>query len=69
MKSGTYTKDEEVTKNTCPACNGSGAHEYREETATSYSVSSTTCWLCSGDRVVGPDKMAVYAKACERLRA
>lgn len=59
--------NDEITKRTCPECKGSGIHEKREESATGYSVSSSTCWLCDGNCVVGPQELEVYAKIRERF--
>lgn len=59
--------DEEVTKNTCPACHGMGHFEDRKETSTSYHITREACFLCDGATVVSATTYARYARMISKL--
>lgn len=60
-------QDNEITKRTCPACDGAGVFENRVETSTSYTVIREACFLCEGNSVVAAAVYAQYARMISKL--
>jgi hypothetical protein len=59
--------NDDVTKNTCPACAGAGHFENRLETATGYTVTHVNCFLCEGAKVVAAEAFARYARMRQQV--